>query len=431
MPKKKSSAKKKGNKPKKSACQLVNIADDAMQSLDVQTALINYQQAVPLLENQDTDDCELLSTVLAKLAECKVSIGDQDGARDDFERAIQLSPPGPVRACLYHYVGQLSSDEEALDAHLKGIEELEQCIIVQNEQNDDNGVMNGVAQSDIGNTDSSGTATTTTTLADLKLHLVRAHCAVAELYLTDLCFEENAEQTCESHVQKALQLRDPPLVDALQAMASLRLSQQKDATPFIMQVYQEMKIGCEALAALVGLKEDPIHNDDDRMETPEEPLQAIELTEVDAANSLPGFEFRCQTAKLLLECAAAAAPSAETTNSTTDAVDCVQAAIHVLGSLLAENDEIIEIWFLLGCAFDLLPSCSTLAQQYWQQALDMLLKVEEQLKQGSHDDDDDDIMLQQLNECQGQIQDIQNKLERLQQNGNQDDDDDDEDMEVE
>ena len=407
MPKKpKSSAKKKVPKPKQqhSATQLVAIADEAMQSLDVHTAMIHYQQAVPLLEHQDNSEKEL-AAVMAKLAECKVSIGDQDGARDDFERAIELSPPGPVRACLYLYVGQLSSDDEALDAHQKGIQELEQCISQKQQeleqQISDDGVANGLTSGETDNNNSGGDSAT---LTDLQLHLVRAHCALAEIYLTDLCFEENAEQECESHVQKALQLCDPPLVDALQAMASLRLSQQKDATPYILQAYQEMKTGCEALAALVGLKEEEDSLDDNHHDT----TGAMELTEVDAANSLPGFEFRCQTAKLLLECAA----STESTN-----LMCVQAAVHVLGSLLAENDEIVEIWFLLGCAFDLLLS-PRLAQHYWQQALEMLLKVQEQLKQDAEEEDEDeDDVLVQLNECEGQIEDIRNKLERIEQSG--------------
>ena len=115
----------------------------------------------------------------------------------------------------------------------------------------------------------------------------------------------------------------------------------------------------------------------------------------------------------------------------------MRAAIHVLGSLLAENDETVEIWFLLGCAFDLLPSSASLAQHYWQQALNMLLKVQEQLKQNNNDDDDDDgddddDVLQQLNECECQIQDIRNKLERIQQKGDiHHDQEEDEEMEVE
>ncbi|AIO02017.1 hypothetical protein LPMP_343950 [Leishmania panamensis] len=49
-------------------------------------------------------------------------------------------------------------------------------------------------------------------------------CAVAELYLTDLCFAENAEQQCEQAVNRALQLNSE-IVEPHQLQASLRLSQ--------------------------------------------------------------------------------------------------------------------------------------------------------------------------------------------------------------
>lgn len=49
-------------------------------------------------------------------------------------------------------------------------------------------------------------------------------CAVAELYLTDLCFAENAEQRCEQAVNRALELNSD-IVEPHQLQASLRLSQ--------------------------------------------------------------------------------------------------------------------------------------------------------------------------------------------------------------
>lgn len=49
-------------------------------------------------------------------------------------------------------------------------------------------------------------------------------CAVAELYLTDLCFAENAEQQCELAVTRALELNSD-VVEGHQLQASLRISQ--------------------------------------------------------------------------------------------------------------------------------------------------------------------------------------------------------------
>lgn len=385
--------------PKKTAAELVEIANEAMEALNVPKALLNYQAALPLLEEEEADNnnSQDLAIILTKLGDCKVSMGDQDGARDDFERAIALTPPGPKRAGLYLNVGQLSLEDDALEAHELGIADLQRCIAqYYEEEQEDDTIMTVDTDTDANNT--------TTSLKDLQQQLAKAHVTVAELYLTDLCFAENAEQTCELHVQKAMELCNPPLVDALQVMTSLRLSQQKEgATTYILQVYDQLKTGCEALATLVGLKEeDPTETSSKKDD------EAVEFTEIDAADNLPGYEFRCQTAKLLLECAS----SSE--NESTTKQQCVQAAIHVLGSLLAEEDEVVEVWYLLGCAFDMMqqPTHPDLAQHYWESALQMLLKVQEQLKQEVDYEDDDDV-LEQLTEVEGQIQEIQNKLQRL------------------
>jgi hypothetical protein len=78
---------------------------------------------------------------------------------------------------------------------------------------------------------------------------------------------------------------------------------------FILQAYANIKVGLEALASLVGLDgnndDDDDDDDDDETRRKIPNQQALELQEVlDAANSLPKSEFRCQTAKLLVECAA-------------------------------------------------------------------------------------------------------------------------------
>lgn len=52
--------------------------------------------------------------------------------------------------------------------------------------------------------------------------------SVAELWMTDLCFEPAAEERCEASVQRAM-AADPSNPDALQTLASLRISQQRGA----------------------------------------------------------------------------------------------------------------------------------------------------------------------------------------------------------
>ena len=56
--------------------------------------------------------------------------------------------------------------------------------------------------------------------------LASAHCGVIELYMTDLCDMENAEQLCEDHLTHALQLH-PDGFEPNTMAASLRLVQQR------------------------------------------------------------------------------------------------------------------------------------------------------------------------------------------------------------
>jgi hypothetical protein len=234
--------------------------------------------------------------------------------------------------------------------------------------------------------------------------------------LPDLCYEDNVENECELILGNALQIKDidgEPLVDALQTMASLRLSQESrraEAVPYILRTYDKMKVGSEALASLVGLGE---HEKD--TEGPDE--QAVELKEVDAADNLPEFEFRCQTAKLLLECAALLKASKQASEPAQEEEErCVSAAISVLGSLLAQNDEVIEIWFLAGCAFAAKsPPMADSALFYLQRTMEMLVDTKKALQQEAEyaDDVEKQDIEEQLEENQIQIDDVQAKVDEL------------------
>jgi hypothetical protein len=240
---------------------------------------------------------------------------------------------------------------------------------------------------------------------------------VAELYLTDLCYEENAESECESHLEKALQMKDvddQPFADALQTIASLRLSQQsrrQEGVGYALRAFDKMKVGCDALASLVGLMEQG-------GSTAGSTEQASELTEVEAANGLPEFEFRCQTAKVLLECAALCQESAcASHDQQLQEQQCVTSAISVLGSLLAQNDEVVEIWFLTGCAFALKnPEMADSAVYYLQRAMEMLKDVRKALEKEAELVDEVEMqdIQEELEENKVQMDDVQAKLDELQ-----------------
>ncbi len=415
--------KPKKKAPKASVADLLQAASSAMESLDVERAYQAYKEASQQLQTDQiaVEKRQILIHVLEKMGECQVSVGDQDVAKGHFLQSLKLLEESSsekntnfyeTHSSLCFYIGQLSLEKEALDAYRQGISSLEECI--KRIEETDNSAM----QDDTGDT-SMDDDSNNNLLVSLRQKLSGAYCNIAELYLTDLCEEETAETDCETYLEKALQLKDAdgePLVDALQTMASLRLSQkerQLEAVPFILRAYEKQRVGSEALAALVGLNQKSEGETD----------KAQELLEVDAANNLPEFEFRCQTAKLLLECAGLLSES-NVDGKKED--ECVTAAISVLGSLLAQNDEVIEIWYLTGCAFCAKkPPLTDTARFYLERAKEMLTDIRKAMKDQEQwvDDSEKQELLEQLEMNEVQRKDVQTKLDELPASDNMMEDD--------
>lgn len=59
----------------------------------------------------------------------------------------------------------------------------------------------------------------------VKQKLIASLCSIAELYMTDLCDEEDAEQRCDAVLGEALRL-DKGNYEALQLLASFRVRQR-------------------------------------------------------------------------------------------------------------------------------------------------------------------------------------------------------------
>ena len=471
------SSKKKGRKAKKKAPQasvedLLTAASAAMESLDVERAYQSYYKAASLLQREKTianadkrQELRVLIHVLEKMGECQVSIGDQDRAKEHFLQCLRLLEEDEkidaakttsyyeTHSGLCFYVGQLSLEKEALEAYQKGIRSLEECMqrvevnensatatkpettVAMQDDTEDVDTNNNDDDGSSMRTDANSSSSTTTTTTSsglqfqklLKQKLSGAYCNLAELYLTDLCEEEKAESDCEQYLEKALQLKDDdgePLVDALQTMASLRLSQterQLEAVPFVLRAYEKQRVGSEALATLVGLnidKKKPCDAGSNGGDKVQEQVQAQELLEVEAANDLPEFEFRCQTAKLLLECAGLLKESSNSSmeDSSDQEDECITAAISVLGSLLAQNDEVIEIWYLTGCAFAAkTPALTDTARFYLERAKEMLADIQKALKDEEHyvDDSERPELEEQLEMNATQMIDVQSKLDGL------------------
>jgi hypothetical protein len=423
------------------------VQDDPVQALHWYTAA--------LVRTTCTD--ELRVDVLEQRAAVYVSLGDADAARDDYQQCADIllghdetnknnrnknsddedendedAQQTERTAGIFLSIGQLGEGKEALSAYQQGIVLLEQRLLEQRLSNEEQLDTNHPpARNDV---------------SSCRSTLVSAYCAVAELYLTDLCWADDAESTCESYLMLALTTAaahepnhpnessavaisiPPPPLDALQTLASLRLSQhrQHQAVDAMWTVYETMREACQAMSALVGMRGaeddtsgDTTMGDNDKTDDG----HATEFMATEAAQNLPGFEFRVQTAKLLLECAAflneqddTADTSKQEDNKGDRRTRFLQASVDVLGSLMAENDEVVEIWILAGDAFAALhPTSPELALHYWKKAVEMLdsvkISLEQQLDDAADEQDEEQFSLE-LEEVVGQLDDTKCKLEK-------------------
>jgi len=140
--------------------------------------------------------------------------------------------------------------------------------------------------------------------AELKQNIVRALIGMVEIWMDpsyDLCFDPVAEKTCEDLLNLALQT-DPGNTEALQALASVRLSQQRpdDAKAFLEQAWSAWK---------------DLDADDPR---------------------LPPIPSRLSLVKLFLE------------------LSLFTPALLVLQGLMASDDQEVEAWYLEGWCFFLM-----------------------------------------------------------------------------
>ncbi|EPZ32695.1 hypothetical protein O9G_000770 [Rozella allomycis CSF55] len=121
-------------------------------------------------------------------------------------------------------------------------------------------------------------------------------CAMAELYLSDLCEEENAEAACESYVNEAESI-DPNNVEILVTKCSLRICQ--------------------------------LRND----EAKEAIQKAYSKVDANKPETWPTYEIRTNMAKRLME------------------TEFFTESLTILAMNQLENDEDVEVWFLFGWVY--------------------------------------------------------------------------------
>ncbi|XP_028821712.1 probable assembly chaperone of rpl4 [Denticeps clupeoides] len=278
---------KKKTAEKYSVEQLLEKTEECMDNFDLQMARLFCQRALDI-EPSSLRILEMLGNICAEL-------GDVDKAKQVFLKAAELSPDQGHSK--YMYLGQIHTGREAISYFSKGIEIMTDIL-----EKD----MQGASPEEAAASASEGGASVSG--RDVCL----AFCSVAEIYFTDLCMEDGAADQCKESITKALQY-DPLNPEALQLMASYLFSTQKteEGRDYLLKSVSSW---------LPSLRKgsDLSTNEQEESAQGEEPPPP------------PPYEARITTSKLLVE------------------AEEHEKALEVLEMLLEEDDEVMQVWYLLG-----------------------------------------------------------------------------------
>lgn len=313
------------------AASLIEQGNLALSRLEPELAAKFFTAALKL-SPQDTN-------IMDALADVQIQLGDSDGALELLTMSTQLAPSeNPVK---WLYLAQLREGQDALECYRTAIRLIEKAAETETETETE--METRQASKDLA-----------------RKQIARAYCSIAELYLTDLCYDDGAEASCEAAVQEALR-QDSTNLEIYQTLASLRISQCRgqEASELMQRVAQKVlevreKLHRRTLAEDLGVATQRQHEEDHQAD------------ELDA----PTVEAATATVKLCLECVVYNPALAE-------------AARALITNLLEEDDEVIELWRLLGLACQQLQPTPDLqgAVDAFEQAKDLLEQIREQIRQ--------------------------------------------------
>lgn len=205
--------------------KLLTHADDLVQRRELDAAQQFFEAALSLAP----DSSEVLDAFGSFLLE---EMDDLERGAGLLERSVEVNPEDPMGFGKYMSLGQLSSGEDAvrlfetgaslvqarlgqlqldLDALQQQVQEAQQLQQV--------GVLEGAEGAEAA------------ILAEghvLRIALAAAYCQCAEIYLTDLCYNDEAEQRCEELVNAALEASGEQDPGPYRLLADLRISQQRN-----------------------------------------------------------------------------------------------------------------------------------------------------------------------------------------------------------
>lgn len=266
--------------PTASPYVLLAEAAYTLQQGDIEGSVPKAKRALSLLNPESEDALPALNL----LGEIHVELGDVASAREYFLKAAAIDEDGSVSedvgggAEKFLWLAQLSEEggQDSVDWFEKGALSLR--VQIQ-------------ALLDMPKRDADSEAT----LLEKRRKLAVALCGVVEVYMTDLSWEEDAEQKCEALVTEATMVA-PEFAEPWQTLANVRISQQR------------LEDAHAALRRSLDLWKDL---------PPESP-------------AVPDFPTRVSLARLLME------------------ADMDSEALEVLERLVSEDDSSVEVWYLGG-----------------------------------------------------------------------------------
>lgn len=267
---------------------LLTRATELLHTSQPDEAVALGERALATLQNSSKTGSLATLPALTLLGGAYLELGDIATARNYFARAINVDPEGSASddvgggAEKFLWLAQLCEEggKESVDWYERGITILRRQL--QELENND-------------------LSKNTQLVGDVRDKLAKALCGIAEVYMTDLSWEEDAESKCEAVVTEAL-LVSPNSPEPLQTLASIRISQTR---------IEDAKA---ALRRSIELWKD--------------------LPPEDA--KVPDFPTRISLARLLLE------------------AEMEENALKVLERLISDDDQSVEAWYLGGWALYLL-----------------------------------------------------------------------------
>lgn len=272
-------------KPIETPNSLLARATSLLQRSQSDEALGVALRALSLLQ-KSSSDLKATLPALNLIGEINVELGDIVTARDYFSRAVEIDPEGLVPedvgggAEKFLWLAQLCEEGgmQSVEWYDRGVKVLRRRI--------------GELEEEEGK---SSDESIRLLLDEKRKKLSDALCGAAEVYMTDLSWEDDAESRCESLVTEAL-LVAPDSPEPLQTLASIRISQLRT---------EDAKA---ALTRSMELWKDLLPED----------------------VKIPAYSTRINLVRLLLE------------------TEMQEEALDVAERLISEDDQSVEAWYLGG-----------------------------------------------------------------------------------